>query len=187
MRKLKMNFAIKGKVLDFASNPIPNVFVEAYDSDVGSDDFLGIAKTDISGTFELFFSEDVFKEIFERNPDVYFIVRDGLRILHKSDVKSEIKNGETINIVISDKNLFTDLYANSAERTLSQFLSMGDSVDFSKGNFQNLTRQMINAMLSWIYYTNPQVMKKYGHAGPQVPRYPKREPNHIHSLPWNNE
>ena len=171
--------------MDSSLNPISEVFVEAYDSDVGSDDYLGITKTDTSGDFELSFSEESFKGIFERNPDIYLIVRDDFRILEKTEPKSETKNGDIFKIIIFNSEPVLDLYSNSAQRVISQFMAMGDSVDLSQADTRLLMTQMIRSLSSWLFYTNPKIMHQYGYPGPQVPRYPKKQPNHKHSLPWN--
>jgi hypothetical protein len=176
---------ITGIVRDSSSNPIAGVSVEAYDSDVGADDYLGITKTNNSGSFELSFSEDSFKEILERNPDVYLIVRDDFGILHKTEIKSETKNGDTFDITLSESKPVVDIYSNGYQRVISQFMAIGDSVDLSQADTQMLMTQMIRSLSSWLYYTNPKVMHQYGYPGPQVPRYPKKQSDHIHSLPWH--
>jgi hypothetical protein len=180
-----MDFHLKGKVTDATSNPIPDIFVEAYDSDIGYDDYLGMTKTDVSGFFEISFSQESFKGFLERKPDIYFILRDGFRILQKTRIKNETKNGEFFNLTLSETEPNLDIYATSAQKGMTQFLEVGDAVDFSLADTQTLMTQMIRSISSWIFYTNPTIMAQYGYPGPQVPRYPKKQPNHKHTLPWN--
>jgi len=63
-------------------------------------------------------------------------------------------------------------------------MGVGDSVDLSLVDNQNVMTQMIRSLSSWMYYTNPVIMNQYGYPGPQVPRYPKKLPNHSHVISW---
>jgi hypothetical protein len=45
--------------------------VRAYDKDLIFDDYLGECETDADGRFEIQFTEDLFRDLFERHPDVY--------------------------------------------------------------------------------------------------------------------
>ena len=181
-----MNFTISGQIKDENSNPLVGVFVEAHDSDIGSDDYLGLTKTDEHGKFQLTFSEKAFKDFLEGNPDVYLIIRNEFVVLHKTSTKSGTKNGTFFDVVIKSDEKFIDLYENSIQRTFAQFNSMGDTIDLSKIDSQRVFVQMIRGLSSWTYYSNPAIMHNYGYAGPQVPRYPKKE-DHSHTLPWNKK
>jgi carotenoid cleavage dioxygenase len=74
-------------VEDESGRPLAAMLVRAYDKDVVLDDFLGEARTDDSGRFEVVFSEDRFKDLFETRPDLYLHVFDprGARLLHTTE------------------------------------------------------------------------------------------------------
>lgn len=182
-----MKYKIKGRVKNEQGNPVSGLFVEAFDSDLTADDYLGSTLTNSEGEFEIEFDDKVFHETFElleRRPDVYVVVRDAYRVLHKTDVRSEAKDEEFFDIVVKDTRPFDDPYANSFQRTVASFNEIGDTVDISQADLQRLITQMIRGLASWSYYTRPKVMQSVGYPGPQVPQYPKRTA-HEHSLPWN--
>ncbi len=182
-----MKYKIKGRVKNDQGNPLSGLFVEAFDSDLTADDYLGNALTGPDGEFEIEFDDKMFKETFEileRRPDVYVVVRDAYRVLHRTDVRSEAKDEEFFDIMVKDARPFDDPYATSFQRSLASFNAVGDTVDISQADFQRLITQMIRGLASWSYYTRPKVMQSLGYPGPQVPQYPKRTP-HEHSLPWN--
>lgn len=76
MRKFDVDFIIKGTVFETSSNnPISGVRVEAWDKDLGTDDYLGSAITGSDGKFTITFDESMFREwFFDRYPDIYFKV-----------------------------------------------------------------------------------------------------------------
>jgi hypothetical protein len=72
-------FKLVGTVLNRTDkNGIGGLSVTAFDKDlIGKDDFLGIATTDASGKFQIDFDlSDFSKWIFDRNPDIYFSVKE---------------------------------------------------------------------------------------------------------------
>jgi class 3 adenylate cyclase len=56
--------------------PLPGLLVRAYDKDFVFDDYLGRTSSDRDGCFEIRFTEDLFRDLFERNPDVYLRIYD---------------------------------------------------------------------------------------------------------------
>jgi hypothetical protein len=50
--------------------------VRAFDKDLLSDDFLGTATTDETGRYQIGFSSESFRDLFERHPDLYLRVFD---------------------------------------------------------------------------------------------------------------
>lgn len=182
-----MIYKINGKVRDEQRNPLSGLFVEAFDSDLTADDYLGNAVTDELGQFEIEFDDKAFKgpfEFLERGPDVYIVVRDRYRILHKTEIRSNAKSAEFFDIIIKDARPFDDPYTNSFQRVIASFNSIGDTADISPADFQRIITQLIRALGSWSYYTRPNIMQSLGYPGPQVPQYSKRLP-HKHSLPWH--
>jgi hypothetical protein len=186
-----LQYKIKGIVRDELGKPVPDVFVDAFDSDFGtSEDYVGNAMTNTQGKFEITFDDKAFKENFEfleRKPDLFVTIKNSYRLLHKSNIQSEVPGPEVFfEITLSQKRAFDDPYANALPRTISIFNSIGDTIDISQVNIATSLGQMVRALGNWSYYTTPKIMELYGYPGPQVPRYPKRVP-HQHTLPWNKE
>jgi hypothetical protein len=181
-------YKIVGKVKDDEGNPVPNLFVEAFDSDnESSADYLANTYTDSQGNFTLTFDDKAFRElleIFEWRPDIYIVLRDSYRILYKSEIRTEAKDLEVFDIILKDTRPIDDPYANTLQRVIASFNSISDTVDISQIYPQRSIRQMIRALTNWSYYTTPKIMELYGYPGPQVPKYSKRV-QHNHSLPWN--
>ena len=190
-RHTLLKYKITGIVRDELGKPVPDVFVDAFDSDFGtSEDYVGNDVTNPQGKFEITFDDKAFKENFEfleRKPDLFVTVKDSYRLLHKSEVQSGVQGPEVFfEINLSQQRAFDDPYANTLQRTISTFNSIGDTVDISQVDVVTSLRQMVRALGNWSYYTTPKIMELYGYPGPQVPHYPKLVP-HQHTLPWNKE
>ncbi|MCP4679515.1 MAG: hypothetical protein GY854_29300 [Deltaproteobacteria bacterium] len=72
---MKPEFKIDGQILELESEkPLAGLFVKAYDKDLLFDDLVGTGTTDKEGRFEIIYSQKDFKELFERRPDLYFLV-----------------------------------------------------------------------------------------------------------------
>ncbi len=184
-----MKYRITGKVKDEQGIALPGLFVEAFDSDLTADDYLGNSLTDSNGGFKIEFDDKMFKgpfEFLERGADVYLVVRDNYRVIHKTDIRSNAKDEEFFEITVKDVRPLDDPYVNTFQKVIASFNATGDTVDISPTDFQRLITQMIRALASWSYYTRPNIMQSLGYPGPQVPQYSKRE-QHKHSLPWNKE
>ncbi|MGH9922830.1 MAG: hypothetical protein ACRD38_08775 [Nitrososphaerales archaeon] len=184
-----MKYKITGKVKDEEGDALSGLFVEAFDSDVAADDYLGNSVTDSLGEFRIEFEDKSFKgpfEILERGPDVYLVVRDNFRVIHKTGIRSNSKYEEFFDITVKEARPVDDPYANTFQKVIASFNATGDTVDISPSDFQRLITQMIRALASWSYYTRPNVMPSLGYPGPQVPQYAKRE-GHKHSLPWHKK
>lgn len=81
-------YTVKGSVKNKKNNlGVLNLQVLAYDKDpIGKDDFLGIGVTDASGVFSISFDASKFACLFDRSPDLYFVVNDaGLELLNTED------------------------------------------------------------------------------------------------------
>src|SRR5215210_1317171 len=75
---MKPDFRISGRVIEKESGrELPGLFVRAYDKDLLFDDLVGAATTDERGHFLIAYSESDFRELFERRPDLYFVVSTG--------------------------------------------------------------------------------------------------------------
>ena len=88
-----MEYKISGKVIDKIGKPLSGIFVEAYDSDIGTDDFLGVAESDSDGQFEIIFDDSAFKGLLERRPDEYLVIRDTMGFYTK--LKFEVRRATT--------------------------------------------------------------------------------------------
>jgi hypothetical protein len=84
-----------------------DLHVEVYDKDIIEDDFLGIGVTDASGTFSISFDSSKFSNLFDRKPDLYFVVIDyGMELL---STKKQVINNATettppINLIVDKLN-----------------------------------------------------------------------------------
>jgi class 3 adenylate cyclase len=82
-------FAIRG-VLRASEDgaPLPGLRVFAYDKDLVRDDYLGEATSAADGSFEILFTDEFFRDLFETRPDIYLIVKEAegeREILHTRD------------------------------------------------------------------------------------------------------
>ncbi len=68
-------FRVGGVIREKESGrPLQGLVVSAFDKDLVSDDYLGEAETDESGSFEIRFSDADFKDAVESQPDLYLCV-----------------------------------------------------------------------------------------------------------------
>jgi hypothetical protein len=98
-------YTIRGTVLDSVNNqPVVGLNVTIYEKDlITKDDFLGIGVTDKAGAFEISFLASVFSlSIFDRKPDLYFIVDDGgTQLLNTRDHAIRNADRSTLDIVLT--------------------------------------------------------------------------------------
>lgn len=87
---------------------VVDLHVLVYDKDpLSKDDFLGIAVTGAGGAFSLSFDVSKFQSLFDRRPDLYFIVKDaGLELLNTKDdvLKNVTETTPPINLVVDLAN-----------------------------------------------------------------------------------
>lgn len=77
---------ISGRVVDRASGDgVSGLRVQAWDQDVMGDDRMGEATTGDDGAFEISFTEETYRGIFERRPDVFFRVYRGMALVHSTE------------------------------------------------------------------------------------------------------
>lgn len=70
-----MSFRITGRITEKESGlGVRGLNVRAYDRDLLYDDLLGTAVTDSEGCFEMIYSAEDFRELFEKRPDIYLSV-----------------------------------------------------------------------------------------------------------------
>jgi class 3 adenylate cyclase len=72
-------FVLAGVVRERESGqPLAGLVVRAFDKDLLSDDYLGSATTDAEGRYEVRFTVEAFRDLFERSPDLYVRVYDAV-------------------------------------------------------------------------------------------------------------
>jgi hypothetical protein len=186
-------------VSDYQQKSLPNVIVECFNKVPESDIYLGYTATDVKGQFELTFNHEPVKSTYKVNfvsneiskaeskPDIYIVVRDGTKILYRSDIRSNPAELENFDIVIRQEITFSDPYANSFQKEIGHILAnvTAEVVDISEVDPARAAEHMIRIFGNLLNY-NVLGVQFHGYPGPQVPRYPKRV-SHNHSLPWNEK
>jgi hypothetical protein len=66
--------------------PLAGLIVRAFDRDLVFDDKLGFTTTDASGHFEIRYTSDRFRDLWEARPDLYLRVfsADGTHLVHET-------------------------------------------------------------------------------------------------------
>jgi hypothetical protein len=78
-------FKITGQVREFERKiGVPNLVVRAFDKDLIYDDLLGSTTTDENGCFEIIYEGTDYKELFDKKPDIYLMIKspDYRRTIH---------------------------------------------------------------------------------------------------------
>jgi plastocyanin len=106
-----VDYTVKGVVVEeHSGSPIAGVRVEAWDKDLGTDDFLGSAVTGPDGGFTITFTEAMFQEwFFDRYPDIYFkVYRCGDPLAStEGSVIYNVKKNTSVKIQVPVKKLAT--------------------------------------------------------------------------------
>lgn len=76
MNTKKGKWQVWGSIMDQKRKGIPGLYVYAYDKDLTFDDLLGRAKTNNKGQFIIYYDDKDFKELTEKTPDLYIIVKN---------------------------------------------------------------------------------------------------------------
>lgn len=102
---MTLEFRITGVVREQESGKaLPNLLIRAYDKDLIYDDLLGDATTNTSGEFEMRYTGDDFKELFEQHPDIYLDILDssGVHVLYSTEnaIRWNAEASEIFDIVI---------------------------------------------------------------------------------------
>jgi len=70
-------FVILGAISEIGSRrPLENLIVRAFDKDLVFDDYLGDARSDADGRFEIRFTDEFFSDLAEKHPDIYLKIFD---------------------------------------------------------------------------------------------------------------
>jgi len=99
------DWVVKGWVADENDKPMPGLTVSLFDRDLFFDDYLGTTKTDENGNFEFIYRTEGFKDLLDKNPDLYLKVLDKKGkplFLSKKAVKCGAGRIEVFNIKLED-------------------------------------------------------------------------------------
>ena len=188
------NYTVRGQI----QNPPPQskYYVELLDDDQHwfddrVDDLLGSSWTDDSGNFEISFEDNLYKDNwFEGKPELFVIVRDYAgKILHKTNTKTPSSSNDvenlTFDIAMSAEDTSVDSpYDAVNNRRIAAFARISDSID-ATDNVVNSSQLLLQSLNAWLLYTNETSWNLIGYDGPQVDRYPWRNPR-PHKLNWND-
>ena len=191
-KKLVTSYSVNGSIQNFNQSKF---YVELLDNDQHwfddrVDDLLGSSWTDGSGKFQIIFDDKLYKDNwFEGKPELYVIVRDESgKIVYKTNTKNpsnpnDIENLTFDIIITHDAKLIDSPYDAANARRIAAFARIGDSIDLTD-NIINSSRLLMQSLNAWLLYTNEIKWNLIGYDGPQVERYPWRNP-HTHTLAWN--
>lgn len=145
-------YTVTGTVKDSTNNKgIVDLQVLVYDKDeivkdlFGKDDFLGIAVTDANGVFSLSFDASKFRllNIFDRSPDLYFIVQDaGLELLNTecNVLQNANETSPPINLLVSltDDKLREDVNETAVAGWIGGFSTSNPEFAYPTPNLSSL-------------------------------------------------
>jgi hypothetical protein len=195
-------YTIKGIIKDHQNKPLQNMMIQAMDSDQKwyedhIDDFIDSKWINNDGTFEISFDKERFNDgPFERNPDLYLIVRNSLgQIIYQTEIRRGVDSSDTKNLffditIDSTEKQITqippDPYSHNNQRVVASFQKLGDTSEFQLNDISRILRLLITSVNAWSLYTTEHMWNTIGYDGPQVPKYPWRE-SHSHKLSWENK
>jgi hypothetical protein len=193
-KRFVASYTVKGQIQNVNNSTF---YVEILDNDQHwfddkIDDLLGSSWADDSGKFEITFTDDLYKDNWlEGKPELFAVVRDESgTICFTTDTKSPSSPDDvenlTFDITIQKENSFVDSPYDAANiKRIAAFASVGDSIDLT-GNVRNSFGLLTQTLNAWLLYTNEAKWNLIKYDGPQVERYPWRNP-HTHKLKWNYE
>ncbi len=105
-----VTFQVSGRIYEIETGEgIPDLVVKAFDKDFFKDDDLGETFTDSKGNFEIIYNKKDFGGRFEKNPDLYVVVKtpENNHVLYtsKKNIRSQASTREYFEIGISSANL----------------------------------------------------------------------------------
>ncbi len=196
-------YTIKGIIKDHQNKPLQNLMIQAMTSDQKwyedhIDDFIDNKWINKDGTFEISFDKERFNDggIFERNPDLYLIVRNSLgQKIYQTEIRRGVDSSDTKNLYFditlesTEKQITqipSDPYSHNNQRVVVSFQRLGDTSEFQLNDISRILRLLITSVNAWSLYTTEHMWNAIGYDGPQVPKYPWRE-SHSHKLSWENK
>jgi len=96
---------VRGRVSDKQGKGLSDLIVSLYDKDLFFDDKLGETETDEAGNYSLTYGEEDFRDLIEKNPDIYLKVLDQKgKALYTSKKKLRYEAGrvEILNVEIGE-------------------------------------------------------------------------------------
>jgi len=193
-KRFVASYTVKGQIQNINNSKF---YVEILDNDQHwfddrIDDLLGSSWTDDSGKFEIAFTDDLYRDNWlEGKPELFVVVRDESgTICNTTNTKSPSSPDDvenlTFDIIIQKENSFVDSPYDAANiKRTAAFTRVGDSIDLT-GNIRNSFGLLTQTLNAWLLYTNEDKWNLIKYDGPQVKRYPWRNP-HTHKLKWNDE
>ena len=187
------NYTVRGQIRNHNHS---KYYIELLDDDQHwfddrIDDLLGSSWTDDSGNFEITFEDNLYKDSwFEGRPELFVIVRDSAgKIIYKTNTKTPSNSDDVENLTFditlsSEDSSADDPYGRVNDRRIAAFAQISDSID-ATDNVVNSSQLLLQSLNAWLLYTNESSWNLIGYDGPQVDRYPWRNP-HIHRLKWND-
>ena len=192
-KRFVASYTVRGQIQNFNNS---RFYVEVLDNDQHwfddrIDDLLGSSWIDDSGKFEISFTDDLYSDNWlEGKPELFIKVRDSSgTICHTTDTKSpsgpdDVEN-LTFDIMIQKENHFVDSPYDAANaKRMAAFVRVGDSIDLTD-NVRNSFGLLTQTLNAWLLYTNEVQWNLIQYDGPQVKRYPWRNP-HTHKLKWED-
>lgn len=184
-------YRITGRIRDDGNLAVEGFTVHAFDKDPGiyfhPDDRLGRAVTDHEGSFEITFSENVFKDWFEGDPEIFLVIRDREgRVLITTENKENVTRHVDFQIKLGEQDFSPDepdLYAGGLDRIIAALRSIGDAADLSKSDVRVVFEVLVRVLGSWAIYRD-ELVRSYGYDAIQVPRHPRKE-KHDHITRWD--
>jgi hypothetical protein len=202
------NYTIRGSVRYPNGEPVRGIKIQAMDSDQEvfqdhNDDIIDIIfVNDSDGTFQITFDPKLFKDGWlEGHPDIYLVVRNALdgQVIYKTEVRKGVKQDspdlvfditiDSIDEAYADNkvnnisNILYDPFQGNNDRVIAAFSRLGDVLQFVPGDINRNLALLVSSINGWTFYTREDTWRRIEYDGPQVPRYPWREP-HAHKLSW---
>ena len=138
------------------------------------------------------FDDSLFRENWlEGKPELFLIIRDdcwknnSTRHLQKVHLVLMILKILLLKSQFQKKIiLLMSPYDSVNARRIAAFGQIGDSINVTD-NIVNSSQLLLQSLNAWLLYSNETIWNKIGYDGPQVERYPWRNP-HTHRLKWND-
>ncbi len=171
-------FTVRGRAIDEHGQAIPDLYVEGFERRYYGRDrgCIGTAKSKPDGTFRIarFQPDGQYMP-----PEIYLIISNSYKRIHQTSVSRKITPRNVIefdDIVIRNPTPFDDPYDGSESRIYRKFVSIGDTLDLHKINYDIESRRLTRILERWKSFA---ISDSYA----LVPRRPQTE-THSDEVPW---